>query len=138
MHPTQKPATTAVTDGSDRSPAETLRSVAHYLDQHGWTQHTYYGPGPDHAPSACLLGATGICVYGRPVDDPESYVRAGSDVFYAATRTLIGYLDDRGDFDSGSLGRWNDEPGRTVEQVVRACRDAADGYDRRYSTGGAA
>lgn len=144
MHPTQKPATGtvtgALTGGSDQSPAQTLRAVALYLEQHGWTQEAYYGSGPDLTPSACVLGGIGIVVHGEPVDNPESSDLPGHSAFQAARRTLRNSLWEAEQIDSDwdSVGWWNDVLNRTAEQVIQACRDAADAYDRGLTPGGAA
>lgn len=146
MHPTQKPATRAVTDSSDCSPAETLRAAAQYLEQDGWIQGAYYdldGPAAMFIPPADLLGAIGICVYGYAADLDSAEFTPKSPIFHAARRVLTDYLDQAGELDDGdNLSDWNDKPGRTAEQVIEVCRYAADAYDRTrtaaHTAGGAA
>lgn len=141
MHPTQKPLLT--TDGADESPAHTLRAAALYLDDHGWIQGAYYAttsPSTMFTPAACALGAIAIVVHGTVVDCPESSELPGYPALDGARQALTTSLNKAADIPPWefTIGEWNDQSGRTVEQVIQACRNAADAYDRAHTTGGAA
>lgn len=140
MHPTHKPATTTDQPEPGWSPADTLRAVATYLQRHGWTQGAYYASisPPLVMPSACVLGAFGMVLHGEPLDNPEAVWLPEAAAYQAARTVLLDHLVDADNLGVYCLGDWNDTPGRTVEQIISACRNAADAYDRAHHTGSAA
>jgi hypothetical protein len=79
-----------------------LRAIPEHLDKIGWCQ------GADHngAGAACLRGA--ICDLA-----PDPQIRTGVQI-RLALHLKTSYI------------RWNDSPGRTLEQVQAACREAAE------------
>lgn len=85
----------------------------------GWCQGVY----GDRQGGVCLEGAVGIeC--GRKVDPTDgSYFldkhRGEGDVEHARMKAALSYLP------MSRPGTWNDEPGRTQDEVVQALRDAA-------------
>ncbi|MDQ1677779.1 MAG: hypothetical protein QOC93_2923 [Actinomycetota bacterium] len=138
--------------GAEPTPADLLRGAAAYIEAHGWHQGALYNrvENPD-TPPACTVGAVYITGCGLPVaaidmiavTDPLGHIR---DALHA----LLGHLDgtDRPlDLDRLEdhlvayelhIGDWNDHADRTITQVTTALRDAADEWDRRNPTGGAA
>jgi hypothetical protein len=82
------------------------------FDRDGWCQHTIL----DLDGSRCLLGHVGNAV--------RLTVRIGlvdrSPVCRAADQSLAESLGFRGGFDYGLLGRWNDRPERTADEVRAA------------------
>jgi len=106
------------------TPAEILRAAADKLDE-GWTQgaHARDGDGrPVHALSqtACAWCAEGAMAAAAGTVtvfiDPAVYEALGA----ATGRPAPVWLQSR------KLNLWNDEPGRTKEQVQAAMRAAAD------------
>jgi hypothetical protein len=137
MQPTQN---TAVLDdrpvrrtGAD--PASTLRAAALYLVRHGWTQGAFYEQTTSvFTPAACMAGALGMVCYGRQVEAPANNV---DDPGYGAFAAAAQHLDDWLFVWHGVLAYgFNDTPGRTIGDVIRALDDAADQWDRL--SGGAA
>lgn len=81
--------------------AQLLRNARHYLEEHGWIQNTLGHPGGPR----CLLGAI------FAVNHDHSITRSGLNRalgFSASHRTA----SHRTPFVA-----WNDEPGRTIEDV---------------------
>ncbi|WP_203739842.1 DUF6197 family protein [Actinoplanes cyaneus] len=125
------------------TPADLLRGAALYLWLHGWMTGNFYDyASGDAFPRACTLGAINVAAYGRPIlhsdDDADQALTAAS---IRAMRTFAAYLDP--DFDVNVIsaidvvGDWNDEKGRTCEDVVDALREAANDWDSIHHTGGA-
>lgn len=91
------------------TPAEVLRKAAEYLETHGWMQGDYGVPG---GPS-CLLGAMRKTTRATTPD---------YDIAYWAIRKSVG----------GRLPvEWNDQPGRTAEEVIAKLREVADQLDAK-------
>jgi hypothetical protein len=131
MHPTQKPAAEL-----DVSPAEVLRGAALYLARHGWHQGGFYDVTSDEVfPPACAAGAIRVAVCGEPVSDlvDQGDRRPQAQDVIMAQRVLAAYLDHEFlPWEASSLdivGDWNDEDGRTTEQVIAALNAAADEWD---------
>jgi hypothetical protein len=137
----------------DRTTGQLLRAAADHLDTHGWLQGAYYDLGDDLlTPPACVAGAIRISYAGQPVGaadtpdlvDPLHHVRD-------AIAQLADHLDgagglaglrritypDRAVVDELYVGGWNDDPDRTITEVITALRHAADQWDRAHHTGGA-
>jgi hypothetical protein len=132
MHPTQKPA-----DRSDLSPADVLRYAALYVQRHGFHQGDMFADYVSPTPAACAQGAVKMAICGNP---HATYTRHDAVLFDETMTVLAGHLDP--DLDSWGLdifgepaephlvvADWNDEDGRTVDQLVTALTGAADEYD---------
>jgi hypothetical protein len=148
---TQNPPTS--TPAADVTPADILRNAARYLHRYGWTQGDFFNTtltGGPAFPPACATGAITMAVYGHPTDprgnDPEYDDRA--DLCNRAMRCLDHFLST-GDYvtDPDPFGRvcpspievvtdWNDEEGRTLDEVTAALTDAADQWDTTHAPGG--
>lgn len=132
MHSTHHPSITHV-DLVDVTPADVLRGAARYLELHGWTRYDYFAAKPTIKvpfPAACAHGAISVACYGRAVAHPFEYHGPELRLFKHAMGFFDDYLDVSSDEIVGPL--WNDRDGRTVAEVVKALRDAADDYDRTH------
>ena len=140
-------------DEPGMTPADLLRGAAVYLKRHGWTKGQFFeqladtdGPFvPACASGAIMTVAHGQCVPNGIIrydetTDPNAAAAA------RAMRVFANWLDS--DYISDSvevlpvsyldvIGDWNDDKGRTLDEVVQALTDAADDWDRAHPTGGA-
>jgi hypothetical protein len=149
MKATHQPPTidhdTAVT------PADLLRGAAVYLQRHGWTKGQFFelladndGPFlPACASGAIMTAAHGQCVPNGIIrydetTDPNAAAAAH------AMRIFANWLDNDYLPDSievlpvsylDVIGDWNDDKGRTLDEVLQALNDAADNWDRAHPTG---
>lgn len=144
MHPTQNPATTD-TRADGWSPADTLRAVAVYHERHGWTRDTMFDRAVGTpTPPACVIGGVQLVVLGRAVDVITCGYRNCDNGDARTIRAAVAVLADHiGVFNThidpaDAVAEWNDQPGRTVTDVIHTCRAAADAYDRIGLDGGAA
>lgn len=124
------------------TPADTLRVAANYLADYGWCQGDLYADLTISCPPADIPGAIRAVVYGYPNDAPVLDGRLGWHVDIALG-TLADHLDhlntghpDDGlallgwlDYACHAVTAWNDEPDRTLDQVLAAMHAAADRYD---------
>jgi hypothetical protein len=139
-------------DADDDTPSRLLGDAADYIQTYGWHQGDLYGPRADAVhPPACALGgiytaAAGVCASPRALAISTAIFGMRSVV---ACRVLIEYLvltdqygpaaDGKGpDTDEGMIEDWNDEPERTIGDVLTALREAADHWDRTHPTPGGA
>jgi hypothetical protein len=131
MKPTHNQATGA---GDQPTPAQALRQAALYLQRHGWARGVYYLPAPDISfPPACALGALGMAVHGRVLDNPQDPDLPNARSYARAQGVLADHLilvKRIRDLDEDTIGFWNDESARTAEQVIDALNAAADDWDR--------
>lgn len=100
--------------------AEILDRAADLIARNGWWQGFYYDLGTDLPRRECALctrGAINLAANGRA---PDRLSDAAED----ALRALERHLDISGEYPH-SVADWNDNPERTVEQVVAALRGAA-------------
>jgi hypothetical protein len=88
-----------------------LLAAADYLDTHGFCQGQKYDRATG---SVCIVGALSAVIGGNPRFDAlfESYRG------YPALDLLVYYLGK-------TPATWNDERGRTKDEVVQAMREAA-------------
>jgi hypothetical protein len=149
MKATHNPPT--LDDDPTMTPAALLRGAALYLQRHGWTQGQFFElladtDGP--LPPACTSGAINICVIGRPAlaadvsdTDPDESAAA-----ITAMRVFAAYLDPDYTFHDLTclgpsaidvIGDWNDDKGRTLDDVVQALNEAANDWETAHPTGGA-
>lgn len=100
--------------------SEVLDKAADVIERNGWFQGGFIdlsAEKPKGEEPCCVLGALSIAEHGDPMKSGSGRVEA----------VLIDRLDldvDEADEDY-PLGYWNDEPGRTAEEVVRELRAAA-------------
>jgi hypothetical protein len=145
MKATHQPTITLTSD--PMRPSALLRGAALYLDRHGWIKGDFFDLLTDaNFPPACSLGAINICAHGNPTlsasSDADDVL---SDHAIRAMRVLAAYLDDGYHLDGGLNGPsaidvvsgWNDEPGRTLAEVIETLNDAADDWEAAQPTGGA-
>lgn len=91
--------------------ADDLNRAADLLERDGWRQKAL-GPGPDAQGRRCIYGALNAAC-----DESMDRFRAGR---LFLTKVLPGG-------EKFALpAAWNDEPGRTVDEVIAACRAAAE------------
>lgn len=100
--------------------AADLRAAADVLEWDGWTQEEYVGPNG----CRCIVGAVTKVLGG---DDGEMSVPvANKERLFAARRLVATQIGDaRTDYWFDVID-WNDEPGRTADEVIVALRAAAD------------
>ncbi|SCL36826.1 hypothetical protein GA0074692_4460 [Micromonospora pallida] len=135
--------------GEQDTPAVLLRCAALYLSRHGWHQGTYYTANTDTlTPPACAVGAIGMAAAGRRTDhfssldyDTQVTYRRTVNVFthYLDTHHPLPVIDEDGFLvdEHTSPFSWNDDPARTVDEVIKALIGAADEWDRLHPAGGA-
>lgn len=128
------------------TPATILRNAAEYLWRHGWTTEQFYDrdtESGDHFPPACAIGAIRLVVFCEPRDlmydhddpDTDPDVLAMADEVQRAQHALCAHL--RVDYDPDNsapmdtISVWNDEPGRTLGDVIHALNLAADQWENR-------
>lgn len=109
------------------------RDAADVLRTNGWHQGSYYASGsglpPEHC-QVCLLGALRVATTGQP----EGY----SSKIYATVAWLEGFLNTGVPRSLHMfLDSWNDDPGRTVADVIDLLtRAAAAAEAARAAEGG--
>ncbi|GAA2714031.1 hypothetical protein ACFY2R_12950 [Micromonospora olivasterospora] len=143
MKATQNPPTTGTV-----TTADLFRMAALYLRRHGWHQGTYYANTTDTpTPQACAVGAIGMACAGRRADHFYGLDFDTQVVFRQTVGVFTAYLDDHEPIcaidedgflidEHTSPFSWNDDPGRTAEQVITALENAADEWDRLHTEGG--
>lgn len=96
--------------GSKRKAAQILRKAAALIDKVGWHQGSYenYGTG-----QLCALGAINTTAAGRPSKDYS--VELNHELAMKAMKRVIGRR----------IPDWNDEVGRSREEVTAAMRRTA-------------
>src|SRR4051812_17319567 len=96
------------------TPQEVLREAADYIGEHGWTQGSYR----DYDGGVCALGAI-ASVTGSVVLDCNGDLAAlyASDLGDQAVKILKASLSP-GKKWPRSVPNWNDDPGRTAEDVI--------------------
>lgn len=90
---------------------QVLMRAADYIEQHGWQQHSF---GTRNGP-VCMIGACNTVVTGYPW---QPWSEDGNRAAISATIVLADYM-------RGNVPDWNDEPGRTQDQVTRKLREVA-------------
>jgi hypothetical protein len=99
----------------EKTVADTLRAAARVIEEHGWCQDVAVDAEGRH----CALGAVAE-ITGYEIGSPEY-----RSSFREARIALEMYL---GVPTIGSVS-WNDEPGRTEGEVLRALRGAASDWE---------
>jgi hypothetical protein len=133
------------------TPADLLRGAALYLQRHGWTKGQFFdqlaatnGPFlPACASGAIMTAAHGQCVPNGIIAHDET---TNPDAAAAARAMRVfanwlnnGYipLDQYPVSSIDVIGDWNDDKGRTLDDVVQALNDAANDWETAHPTGGA-
>ena len=128
--------------------ADVLRATAKAFSngEIAWGQEWFIKlPEVDDCGARCALGGIAYAVDPGDLDGNPFFIEPGLRVLsVAAAVDLASYLIEElgasrcmtdGEFDVvETVGGWNDEPGRTVEQVVAALEAAAARIDERFST----
>jgi hypothetical protein len=129
MNPTQNQAPGTAVEVA--SPAELLRFAALYLARHGWCQDDYYQPRAFNrlTPPACAAGAIAMAAYGRCVDTPTTYAGPEKADFAVAMAVFDDWIWEHY---LETAYTWNDDHGRTADQVIAAVNACADDYDRTF------
>jgi len=95
--------------------ADVLDEAANIIERNGWTQGDYHRPDGSKSPRDCPVDTTGALNLALGADTPSHDIRPDSPAEVALMRYLgIEYVPG-----------WNDEEGRTVEEVIAALRGAA-------------
>jgi hypothetical protein len=150
MKATHKPPTTAATD--PMRPSVLLRGAAIYLGTHGWTQHQFYELLADTADPflpACASGAIMTAAHGccPNLGWTSLHVEQSAEANAAilAMRVLAAYVDPEYTVDANAyctsaidvIGDWNDDQGRTLDEVIQTLMDAANDWETAHPNGGA-
>jgi hypothetical protein len=97
--------------------AEVLDEAVAYLDNYGWLQGDY-AQAEKECP-VCAVGAINVAAFGTPYPSSSN----GSwDVTSEIAETVVEQMQILG-FD---LAAWNDQEGRTKEEVTEALRSTAE------------
>lgn len=120
--------------------SQVLEGAADYIDQHGWVQGRYFDTWTVETPKACTSGALWL-VAQRVIEEMRAVGDSGfSDsgmLRNRAEESITQLLKDRDALPPGfnpeqldgqafdTVVTWNDEAGRTKDQVVQVLRDAA-------------
>jgi hypothetical protein len=138
------------------NPAALLRGAATYLRAHGWTKGQFFelladtdqAFVPACASGAIITAAHGYCPhFGLLSLDADPTEEAAAAI--AAMRVYANYLLDYCEteiLDPQSIalapsaidviGDWNDEKGRTFDEVIETLTDAAHDWEAAHPTGG--
>jgi hypothetical protein len=102
--------------------AADCRAAADVIERNGWHQGSFFVQDFRKPPQDCAVcagGALNIAIHGMPWGSGlMKHVLRYNDAF----TVLSAYVDDP----AGSVALWNDEPGRTAEEVTAALRGLAD------------
>lgn len=102
-------------DEDRRQAVADLRAGADVIERNGWHQGYYWlevAGTPDRDCPVCALGGLNVAINGNP--------RAtGSLRRYRAAEALEDHID-------AYVPGWNDKPGQTAENVIKAMRACAD------------
>lgn len=139
MKATHNPASTA---GTDPTPADLLRWAALYLRRRGWSAGALFAlDAANPFPPACAAGAIHMAACGST--DMGVYVgkrnAAAAPLIAAAELALVAYIDP--DFDPAHqiptdvIGDYNDEPGRTGEEIAHLLEEVATDWDTTHTAG---
>lgn len=101
------------------TPAEVLRRAADLIEQEGWVQGEFGGPGVGY----CALGAIRV----QYDDVPSSPCTTAIEILNASLPPRF----------KGWAPRWNDYPQRRASSVVRHLRKVARDLEQERAEGGA-
>src|SRR2546423_6957485 len=111
--------------------AADCRAVADVIERNGWHQGSYFyaEPGkPAGQSRLCALGAINVVTHGVPWS--PLWETAARERGAAVVMAITGYIKASGRAGE-TLVDWNDEPGRTAEEVTAAFRACADRIEAR-------
>lgn len=106
-------------DGDTRSDAEILTTAAEHVRNYGLAQRDF----TDGTGACCVSGAIQYAVCG---DANNVKVGQSAKKVFAESLGLVDAEDADGVTVEDLIGRWNDEDGRTADQVVLALLQVAD------------
>lgn len=98
-------------------PSELARKAIDVLDERGWTQGSY-----NNEDGCCAVGALGLAANALPDDIRHSHYMTVRNELYREVSTSV---PDGADVGADVID-WNDEPGRTADEVKALFRRAAD------------
>lgn len=122
-----------------KTTAADLRSAALVIKLNGWTQDALYERFcnlPPQLSPVCAVGALGVATAGHPSGTwswhhPENSTRSPEERAALNRRDInarLALLQHLG-LPGGCVAEWNDEPGRTCEEVISALEGAADALE---------
>ena len=106
--------------------AERLYEVAAFIEEHGWTQGSWYD---SHTGKVCLEGALEMVSGKAPSTVPgQRGILIGmlDDLYLPAHKALTDCVEADTSHPNGSIVGFNDANGRTEDEVLRAVRECAD------------
>lgn len=116
--------------------AAALRRAADLIEEHGWTQGDYFRTrdgepfeGLDEWEFGCSMCALGALRVADARDDEDRFEEAVAALTRGLEATPGIEL-----FEGAEIACWNDEPGRTAEEVVAQMRATADRLDKETAT----
>lgn len=106
-----------------------LEKAIAVIKERGWYQGYYYDQEGDGGGGVCILGAIGVACAGNPEAWWNPSVGNELEPLAALVRDELG-------LDAGYvlLHDWNDDPGRTEEDVILALKKAAVAWDGTRAT----
>lgn len=107
------------------------RAVADVIERNGWHQGGYYFAESGKLAGdsrVCALGAINVVVHGLPW--APMWHTAARERCGALVMAITGHIRATGQA-GDTLVDWNDEPGRTAEEVIAAFRACADQIEAR-------
>ena len=81
--------------------------VANYIDEHGWCQDVYGS-----------LGTGAVCILG-------AYIALYNNEFHPSVKRIGSFLGADHNWFNSKVIDWNDEEGRTKEEVITMLKQAA-------------
>jgi hypothetical protein len=97
-----------------------LLDAADYIEKNGWLQDGYFEYDDATGP-ACIVGA----IVGRACyDDWIDYNKPQRKALTHLAMSIVPMIDDDIGID-GTVTCWNDQPGRTEEEVIAKLREVA-------------
>jgi hypothetical protein len=94
--------------------AAVLERAADVIVERGWCQGVFHCGS-----SVCAVGAISVVVNGDPIPVDRMPATDAFDLWLHDHRDLPPYGED------GLISDWNDEPGRTADEVITALRECA-------------
>lgn len=105
---------------------EVLRTAQTVLGVNGWHQGGFYNRAAELPPASSPVDLYGALALAAGADAPMSWGGPGSDDAMGLLRAV---LYARGEW--VGLAEWNDEPGRTVEDVLSLLDAAVERFATR-------
>lgn len=109
--------------------ADVLDEAAAVIGRQGWWQGGYYDPA---AALAMPMNSCAVCVRAAINVAAGGQANGANDLARAATRAFETYVGLCGTHPE-TAALWNDEPGRTVAEVVAALEGSARAWRERVA-----